>query len=71
MTIKIDTDNEQLSEKILWLLHHFKEEGLQITSDDLPRQKTTNIFSKTKNILSSYNVDPLKWQNDIRAEWDR
>jgi hypothetical protein len=31
----------------------------------------TDIFSKTSGILSSQNVDPVKWQNEIRSEWDR
>ena len=72
MTIQIDTDNKQLSEKILWLLSHFKDEGLIIHSQDTiqrPKNKV-NIFQETKGILQSSNIDPLVWQNDIRNEWE-
>jgi hypothetical protein len=30
-----------------------------------------SIFSKTAGLLSSQNIDPIKWQNEIRSEWDR
>ena len=34
-------------------------------------EQDPNIFAKTAGILSSRNVDPIKWQNDIRKEWER
>ncbi len=30
-----------------------------------------DIFAKTSGILTSQNLDPLKWQDEIRDEWDR
>jgi len=30
-----------------------------------------DIFSKTAGILSSQDIDPIKWQDEMRGEWDR
>ncbi len=30
-----------------------------------------DIFAKTAGILSGHNIDPARWQNEIREEWDR
>jgi len=30
----------------------------------------TDIFEKTKGILANKNIDPLKWQKQIRDEWE-
>ena len=30
-----------------------------------------DIFSKTAGILSSEDIDPIEWQNEMRGEWDR
>jgi len=73
MTIKINTNNKQLSEKILWLLSHFSKEGLTISKEENPKKdlKNKNIFTLTKGLLSSHSIDPLQWQKEIRNDWDR
>ncbi|MFK5975012.1 MAG: hypothetical protein QM493_00765 [Sulfurovum sp.] len=30
-----------------------------------------DIFSKTAGILTSKNIDPIAWQDEVRSEWDR
>ena len=30
-----------------------------------------DIFTKTAGILTSKNIDPIEWQNELRGEWDR
>ncbi len=30
-----------------------------------------DIFDKTVGILSSRNINPIKWQDEIRQEWER
>ena len=44
-TLTINIQNETLTEKVLWLLEHFKKDGLEITSkediDDLKLLKAT------------------------------
>ena len=35
------------------------------------KQNVKNIFLKTAGLLSSKNLNPLAWQEEIRKEWDR
>jgi len=73
MTIRLETNDEQLSEKVLWLLSHFTKDGLIISKEDNPKDnlKNHNIITHTRGILSSKSIDPLQWQDNIRSEWDR
>lgn len=34
-------------------------------------QANNELFSKTSGILKDKNIDPEKWQEDMRGEWDR
>jgi hypothetical protein len=29
-----------------------------------------DILKKSAGVLSAQNIDPLKWQEEIRSEWD-
>ncbi len=42
-------------------------------SHDYERKDQTNneLFSKTSGILKDKNINPEKWQEDMRSEWDR
>jgi len=44
-TVTINIQNESLTEKVLWMLEHFKNDGLEITSkediEDLKLLKST------------------------------
>lgn len=73
MTIRIETNNKQLSEKVLWLLSHFTKDGLTISKEESPNTNPSNkdIFTHTKGLLSSKSIDPIEWQNNIRNEWNR
>ncbi len=73
MTIKINTNNKQLLEKIWWLLSHFSHEDLTISKEENTQKNVgnTDIFTLTKGLLSSHSVDPLEWQEKIRNDWDR
>ena len=33
-TLTINIQNESLTEKVLWMLEHFKDDGLEITSNE-------------------------------------
>jgi hypothetical protein len=35
-----------------------------------PDKKNQDILRKTSGILKNRNIDPLKWQQNIRSEWD-
>jgi hypothetical protein len=32
--------------------------------------KSTDVIKKTAGILASQTIDPLKWQKEIRDEWE-
>ena len=34
------------------------------------QRNRNDILKKTAGLLSSKKIDPLKWQEEIRAEWD-
>ncbi|HFS85515.1 MAG TPA: hypothetical protein ENK72_02735 [Epsilonproteobacteria bacterium] len=35
------------------------------------KEATDDIFDKTAGILKGKNIDPVKWQREIREEWER
>lgn len=41
-----------------------------VEKDNESLDSTTNSIKKTAGILSSQTIDPLKWQKEIREEWD-
>jgi len=43
----------------------------QNTQSHHEKNATTDIFQKTSGILADQKIDPVQWQRDIRAEWDR
>jgi len=47
MTITLNIQNEQLFDKILWLLSRFKNDGLEIITD-IQKNKSTPTESKNK-----------------------
>lgn len=38
--------------------------------NDEKQNTATDIINKTAGMFSSKKIDPIKWQNDIRAEWN-
>lgn len=36
-----------------------------------PVSDSYDIIEKTSGILKSRNIDPVEWQKNIRAEWDK
>ncbi len=64
MTIKIDIPNEQLSEKILWLLNNFKHDGVKITTS---REK--QIVSKNSTALNTLDhIIQTKSEHGIKLD---
>ena len=39
-------------------------------SDNQSIKSDKDILKKTAGIFKNRNIDPLKWQQNIRAEWD-
>jgi len=75
MQLTINISNEQLFEKILWLLNSFKNDGLEIIENN--REKLKPILETKEEGLdfSSFKVDSFKeldgleYQKKIRDEW--
>jgi len=69
--------NDEYIQIIVTLLKGMKRgiiKDLSIVNDDNKKpleKKEIDIFSKTSSVLNSQNIDPIKWQNDMRDEWDR
>ncbi len=40
------------------------------TVDNEKNGKFKELSDKTAGLLTHKNIDPLKWQDDIRREWD-
>jgi hypothetical protein len=51
MTITLNIQNEQLFDRILWLLSRFKNDGLEIITDI---QKNISTPTETKNKFSEF-----------------
>jgi len=51
MTITLNIENEQLFDRILWLLSRFKNDGLEIITDT---QKKISTPTESKNRFSEF-----------------
>jgi hypothetical protein len=60
-TVKIPA--EYLNTKVEILVLPFSE-------DEISSVETTDLIKKTAGILADQQIDPLKWQHEIRQEWD-
>lgn len=50
--------------EILILPFSYNENDKNIEQND-------NVLKKTSGILKNTNIDPLKWQEEIRDEWNK
>jgi len=75
MQLTINIPNEQLFDKIVWLLNSFKNQGLEIIDNN--RKKFNPTVEPTKDDLdfsafkveSLKEIDGLEYQKKIRNEW--
>jgi hypothetical protein len=68
MTIKIDIPNEQLSEKILWLLNRFKSDGVKITTININNNsvpRNNQALNALENIVNTKSKDSIVLDNAI------
>jgi hypothetical protein len=68
VTIKIDIPNKQLSEKILWFLNHFKNDGVEITTinhHDKPISQHSQALDRLEKIVSTKSKDSVVLDNAI------
>jgi len=67
MTIEIKVD-DNYAQKIIELLKSVKNGAIK----ELKIKKSSNdIFEKSSGLIASLNIDPIKWQSEIREEWNR
>jgi len=75
MQLTINIPNEQLFDKIVWLLNSFKNQGLEIIDNN--RKKFNSAIEKKRDGLdfsafkvdSFKEIDGLEYQKKIRDEW--
>jgi len=68
--IEIDISSD-IFDKVMFFLENLPKNKITLTFNAPPQEKKIdNIFSKTAGLLSSQDIDPIKWQNQIRKEWD-
>ncbi len=70
-TIKL-TVEDSIYNHIMFLLKSLNKKDIKIIEDRVTTNKETNInFSKYK-VKAFQNIeDPVKWQQEIREEWDK
>jgi len=67
MTIEIKVD-DSYAQKIIELLKSVKNGAIKELKI---KNNSDDIFDKSSGLLASLNIDPIKWQNEIRDEWNR
>ena len=60
-TLTINIQNESLTEKVLWILEHFKADGLEITSKE--NIEDLKLLKSTRNEETVSFEDYLKNEN--------
>ena len=54
--------NKRIEILILPFSYNEKDENIEQNDD---------VFKKTSGILKNTNIDPVKWQEEIRDEWNK
>ncbi len=62
MTITLNVQNEQLFDKVLWLLNHFKNDGLEILTSKTKHKKQSNEFLKSTEVESQDFISRMTQQ---------
>ncbi len=63
--------NSNIYDKVIAFISKLPKNKIKLTL--LPGNqdnKDSNIFLETSGLLSSKKIDPVKWQKEIRSEWD-
>ena len=59
-TLTINIQNESLTEKVLWMLEHFKSDGLEISSKE--------DIEDLKLLKSTRNEETVSFENYLKDE---
>ncbi len=62
---------DSVYEHVMFLLRSLDSKGLNFTEYKTNNKNSKyDILEKSAGILADQNIDPLKWQEEIRSEWD-
>jgi len=68
--IQLDISND-IFDKVMFFLENLPKNKITLNFDTSSKKaKDDDIFFQTAGLLSSQNIDPIAWQNQIRNEWD-
>ena len=69
--IQLDISSD-IFDKVMFFLENLPKNKIRLNFDTSPKKENKHdIFSQTAGLLSSQNIDPIAWQNQMRSEWDR
>ena len=72
-TIKLQVQ-DSIYEHVIFLLKSLNSKGLNITEyktdNKNSKHDVLDVLEKSAGILADKNIDPLKWQEEIRSEWN-
>ena len=69
-TIKLQVQ-DSIYEHVIFLLKSLNSKGLNITEYKTDNKNSKHdVLEKSAGILADQNIDPLKWQEEIRSEWN-
>jgi len=72
-TIQLKVDDNYI-DLVLSMLQNLKKDVIKEINILSTKQNATkeedDIFKKTSGLMLHYDIDPIKWQNEIRSEWD-
>lgn len=77
MKLTLDIPNEQLFDQIVWFLKRFKNDGLEMSTENKQNIISSKSNKDTVTSLNAFGIlngcipNPEQWQRDIRAESDR
>jgi len=68
-TVKLNIQDSAYSH-VMYLLKSLNSKDIEVIEDDNMVNDKQDAIRKSTGILAGKNIDPLKWQDDIRSEWD-
>ena len=69
-TVKLNIP-DNIYEHVMFLLRSLNLKKIEVLDNqNINNNSKYDILKKSAGILSTQNIDPLKWQEEIRSEWD-